>query len=131
MNLRNASVKACLVTFLAVAACGGNPAPAAPAATPVPTPVTMVIKESEFMLDPKDQTLKPGAFVFHASNVGKAPHDLHIIDSSGAEVAALTPVVMPGQEADLRVTLKAGTYTIFCGVGMHRQRGMEGKLTVQ
>jgi plastocyanin len=91
----------------------------------------ITIKETEFALDPKDLTLKPGSYVFTAESDGSFPHDLHIVDPSGQEVAATSAPLKPGDKAQVNVTLKAGSYTMYCGVDSHRARGMQGTITVQ
>jgi uncharacterized cupredoxin-like copper-binding protein len=75
-------------------------------------------------------TLKPGPYVFQLQNTGKFPHDLHIAPQGGDEMAKST-VMTPAQATTLAVTLKKGTYTIWCAIDGHRQRGMEGTITVK
>jgi len=57
-------------------------------------------------------------------NVGKIPHDLAL------QGGAKTALISPGKSATLTVTLKPGTYTLYCSVPGHRQAGMVAKLTV-
>ncbi|WP_229680243.1 hypothetical protein [Saccharopolyspora thermophila] len=65
----------------------------------------------------------PGRFTFRAVNMGRAPHALQI---NGPGVSnARTPVVQPGDSADLTVTLSRGIYDFWCPVGNHRQMGMQ------
>ena len=75
------------------------------------------------------KNLKAGKYVFQAQNAGKFPHDLHIQPQGGADLASST-VMQVGQSANFQVTLQKGTYTIYCAVDSHRQRGMEGTITV-
>lgn len=96
----------------------------------MPTPQAVSLTETEFSITPATLSLKPGAVVFHASNTGKFPHDLHITDADGNEVAATAKVLAAGDSADVQATLKAGTYTMYCAVDGHRARGMQGTITV-
>jgi uncharacterized cupredoxin-like copper-binding protein len=90
----------------------------------------VTFKETEYSISPMTQTLAAGTYTFEVQNVGQFPHDLHVATPDGSEVGAST-VVMAGQSAKFTVTLKAGTYTIWCAVNAHRALGMQGSLTVQ
>lgn len=88
------------------------------------------MNETEFAITPATLSLKPGSYVFRAVNAGKFPHDLHVFDSSNQEVGATTKTLAPGDSADVQVTLKAGSYSFFCAVDSHKDRGMKGTITV-
>jgi uncharacterized cupredoxin-like copper-binding protein len=134
---------ACLLLLVALAGCGagggqagggkqagkasGTNGGAATAAGPVVK--TIEVKETEYKLNPAKITLnKPGAYVFKAENTGSTTHALEI---EGKGVEEETKDLGPGQSADLKVTLKAGTYEIYCPVDGHKQKGMEGAVTVK
>jgi plastocyanin len=106
-------------TFLLAACGGGSSSGSAPASTPTPTPQTLTFRESEFKIDPSTLTLKPGTYVFQLQDAGSFPHDLHIAPKDG------------GTELASSTQMKAGEYVIWCGVGAHRSRGMEGTVTVK
>jgi plastocyanin len=90
---------------------------------------TIEVKETEFKLQPADITLdKPGTYVFRAVNSGDTVHALEVEGEGIEEETEETP---PGQSAELKVKLKAGTYELYCPVGRHKEEGMEGKLTVK
>jgi plastocyanin len=115
---------------LAAAACGGNsPASTASTPTPAPTPQTVSFTETEFKIDTASTTLKAGDYIFMVQNAGKFPHDLHIATPDGSELAK-TDLLQANTSGTVQVTLKAGTYTIWCAVDGHRARGMQGTLTV-
>ena len=129
------------VLTLLVAACGGttdtstSAAPAASAAsaapTAAPTPPTVMFHMTEFKIDPQTVTLKPGDYVFQFADEGKFPHDFHIApQGSTTELAATTKPMKMGEMDSLKVTLAKGVYIFWCGVGKHRQQGMEGSITV-
>ena len=73
-------------------------------------------------------TLKPRTYTFALSNQGRLPHDLTI---DGPKVSkAHTPLIGPGKNATLKVTLAAGTYDFYCSVPGHKQAGMDVKVKV-
>jgi uncharacterized cupredoxin-like copper-binding protein len=87
------------------------------------------VKETEFELKPAEITLdKPGTYVFKAVNSGETVHALEV---EGQGIEEETEEIEPGQSAELKVKLKAGTYELYCPVGGHKEEGMEGKLTVK
>ncbi len=85
---------------------------------------TVAVQEKEFKILPATLTVAHGAVAFDVKNVGKIPHDLAI------QGGTKTALINAGQSATLTVTLKAGTYTLYCSVPGHRQAGMVAKLTV-
>ena len=90
---------------------------------------TIQVKETEFKLQPAEVTLdKPGTYVFKAVNSGDTVHALEV---EGEGIEEETEEIEPGQSAELKVKLKAGTYEIYCPVDGHAEEGMEGKLTVK
>jgi uncharacterized cupredoxin-like copper-binding protein len=90
---------------------------------------TIEVKETEYKLNPAKITLnKPGAYVFKAENTGSTTHALEI---EGKGVEEETKDLAAGQSAELKVTLKGGSYEIYCPVDGHRQQGMEGTVTVK
>jgi plastocyanin len=87
------------------------------------------VKETEFKMQPAEITLdKPGTYVFKAVNSGDTVHALEV-EGEGTEEE--TEEIEPGQSAELKVKLKAGTYVLYCPVGGHKEEGMEGTLTVK
>ena len=89
---------------------------------------TIEVKETEFKLDPAKITLnKPGTYTFKAVNSGSTTHALEI---EGKGVEEETEDIDPGQSAELKVSLKAGKYEIYCPVDGHKEQGMEGTVTV-
>ena len=91
---------------------------------------TIVIKESEFKLDPSKVALdKPGTYIFEAKNTGTFTHALEI---EGNGVEAETRQLNAGSSAKIKVEFKSpGTYEMYCPVDGHRAEGMEGKITVK
>lgn len=110
---------------LVAAALGGTLAGPGAAAPKVKV-VTVV--EKEFSLTPSTRKLAAGKVTFVATNKGKFPHAL-AIKGPGLKTAK-TAVLTPGSAARLTVTLKNGTYTMWCPVGTHASLGMKLALRV-
>ena len=91
----------------------------APAATG-----TVSVTESEFKIVLASTTLKAGTITFDVKNAGKIQHDLAI--KGGPK----TKLISPGGSAQLTVTLKPGTYHLYCSVPGHEQAGMKLDVTV-
>ena len=75
------------------------------------------------------QTLKAGPQSFHIENAGKEMHNFEI-EGNGVH-QKLPSDLSRGSRAQMAVDLKPGTYTIYCPVDGHRQKGMELQVTVQ
>ncbi len=119
-----------LVTGCAGGEGGGGGEDEAPSGTEKEAVVKKIeVKETEFELRPAEITLdKPGTYVFRAVNSGDTVHALEV-EGEGTEVE--TEEIEPGQSAELKVKLEAGTYELYCPVDGHAEEGMEGKLTVK
>jgi plastocyanin len=72
---------------------------------------------------------KAGKVTIDFSNPAPVPHNVHIEDESGEDVAG-TETISESSETTT-ANLKPGTYTFFCSVPGHREAGMEGTLTVK
>ena len=83
---------------------------------------------SEFALTPASFSLDPGSYTFHVVNDGSVVHALEVEGPSG-EVE--TEDLEPGESADLEVDLsEAGDFEMYCPVDSHKDKGMEGTITV-
>lgn len=75
------------------------------------------------------QAVTAGKQAFHVVNNGK---ELHSFEIEGNGVHARLPSdLSAGSESHLDVDLKPGTYTVYCPVKDHKQRGMTMTLTVK
>lgn len=137
--MRITTPAAALLSVLFLAACGGSSgtdagsaaAPSTAAPTPAATPKTVTFHESEFKIDPPTVSLAAGTYQFVYVNDGKFPHDLHVTgQGSTQEIAGATATLKAGEMGSFTITLKPGTYTFFCAVPGHKDRGMQGTLTV-
>jgi plastocyanin len=93
-----------------------------------PTRVQVVAKEFSFGLSRVN--VKAGLAVIELANFGQDPHDLRL-QRAGAHHIAGTPVVAPGERAELTVKLARGRYSFWCSVGNHRKLGMRATLVVR
>ena len=75
------------------------------------------------------QTLKAGKQSFYVENAGKESHSLEI-EGGGVETG-LTTVLSRGSRGQMEVDLKPGTYTFYCPIEGHREKGMALKVTVE
>lgn len=73
-------------------------------------------------------SLAPGTYTFHVTNNGPSSHNLTINGPGVSDKA--TPTFAAGGSMDLAVTLKNGSYDLFCSVPGHKQLGMDTHLTV-
>ncbi|GLX49551.1 hypothetical protein Shyhy01_25010 [Streptomyces hygroscopicus subsp. hygroscopicus] len=118
---------------LALAACSGGGGHAGGSAgsgtgrTPTGTRVT--VTETEYALKLSRSSFTPGTYTFVARNAGKVTHALSV-DGPGVEDAG-THGIRSGQEGVLKVSLKKGTYDVYCPVDGHRQLGMDQHIQVR
>jgi nitrite reductase (NO-forming) len=94
----------------------------------------------EMFVKPAQTEIKAGKVTFIAKNVGHMPHMLMIektplkMDAPGqpTESGALadTGLIQPGQTKSITVSLKKGTYALFCNVPGHYASGQKTTITV-
>lgn len=116
------------LTTLALAACGSSSSESGTTA-PASGGQTVSIGESEFKLDPSSVKVdQAGTVTFKVTNNGSIDHSLEV---EGQGVEEETETIKPGETAELTVDLsKEGSYEIYCPIDGHRDKGMEGSLTV-
>ena len=88
------------------------------------------VTESEWKVQlPTLGTLKEGNYTFQVHNAGKVQHNFAI---QGPKLPAndVTPTINPGGNATLKVSLAAGTYTVYCAIPGHKQLGMVAQISV-
>jgi uncharacterized cupredoxin-like copper-binding protein len=94
-------------------------------AAPKPAATKVPVSETEFKIVAGSTDFKAGEITFEAKNDGKIPHDL-AIKGTGDK----TKLIDPGSTAELKVTLKAGKYELYCTVTGHEALGMKLNITV-
>jgi len=85
---------------------------------------------SEFKWKPKEVTVAPGEVTFAVTNKGTIEHNFVIEDTKGKPLKQVDGI-QPGKTVQVKVTLKAGKYTIACTVPGHREAGMVATLIVK
>ncbi|HSE81562.1 MAG TPA: cupredoxin domain-containing protein [Gaiellaceae bacterium] len=107
-------------------ACGGDEAADEEGAEPSVGGAVVDVALSDFAIEPSSLALDPGTYTFHVVNEGATEHALEVEGPTGEETEELGP----GESADLTVDLEDGEYEVYCPVGDHRDRGMEGTIAV-
>ena len=100
-------------------------AQAAPAAPAKPIEVTL----SEWKVALPSDTITAGTVTFNVKNEGNMNHAFYVL---GGNVAQGTREVAAKQSATLKVTLRPGTYEIYCPMSdqSHKMAGMTRTITV-
>jgi len=89
---------------------------------------TVAVTETEFSIDLPSKTLQAGTYTFKVTNSGSFTHNL-TVDGPGVEDKA-SPSLSPGDSGEVTVTLQKGTYTFYCSVDSHKEKGMDATVTV-
>jgi uncharacterized cupredoxin-like copper-binding protein len=117
--------------MVVTAGCGGddNEATTAAGGTTGTGEQTVNVSETEYKLDPSAPTVDPGTVSFEVTNDGSVDHSLEVEGPEGEQ--ELEGDLGPGESGTLTVDLSTpGKYEFYCPVGDHRDRGMEGEITV-
>ena len=85
------------------------------------------VKLTEFAIE-MPSTVTPGKVTFSVTNAGTKEHNFEV-EGEGIEKTFDTNL-KPGETRNLQVDLPTGTYTVYCSVDDHKERGMQLKLRV-
>ena len=81
----------------------------------------------EFAFQPSTVNVSGNSVTFDARNDGQFPHNIAI---DGRDGSIFPDDLTAGQSGSATITLAPGTYTFYCPVPGHRERGMVGTLTI-
>jgi plastocyanin len=81
----------------------------------------------EFAFQPSTVNAASSSVTFNLRNDGQFPHNIAF---DGRQGSVFPNDLTAGQSASATVNLPPGTYTFYCPVPGHRERGMVGTLTV-
>jgi uncharacterized cupredoxin-like copper-binding protein len=87
--------------------------------------VAVTLAEHEIVVD---GSVSAGEVIFELNNEGDQTHGF-VVTGNGLD-ETLTTDVRPGETERVTTQLEAGTYTLWCPIGDHRDRGMEVELQV-
>ena len=92
-------------------------------------PAAVSAKLSEWKIELSQATITSGSVTFTVTNAGSIPHAFEV---EGQGIERETALIQPGARATLSLTLKPGTYDVYCPVGQdsHKHLGMEAHLSV-
>ena len=115
------NVTGALVAAVALATAAARRAPGGPRA--------VTAKLSEWKVELSEVTIAAGSVSFTITNAGSIPHAFEV---EGQGIERETELIQPGSVTTLTLTLKAGTYEVYCPVGedSHKKLGMETHLKV-
>ena len=103
------------------------PQMAEPAATTPPGNTPQEVHLIEYAIHMPD-TMAPGRVAFNVENGGKEKHAFEI---EGNGIEEKTDELTGGNTASLEVELRPGTYTVYCPVKGHAEKGMKKTLVVK
>jgi len=97
------------------------------ALAPAPAPVR--VRLAEWSVQLSVQTVAVGPVRFAVTNGGSIPHAFEI---EGQGIERETPQIQPGDSTALALTLRPGSYEVYCpvGEGSHKKLGMVARLVV-
>src|SRR2546430_6306808 len=92
-------------------------------------PAGVSAKLSEWKVELSEHTIAAGTVTFTVASAGSIPHAFEV---EGQGIEQETDAIQPGASATLTLTLKPGTYEVYCPVGedSHKKLGMETDLKV-
>lgn len=133
-----------LFAIVLLAACGGDAATATPSsATPTAaasdsttsdatgSSVTIDATLREWAVDLSQSEVAAGGVTINVTNAGSMAHNLTVKDSSGNNLGATTTFRGSDGVQTIKLELTAGTYTLYCSLPGHAQRGQSITLTVK
>ncbi len=92
-------------------------------------PAQINVTLSEWKVELSQPNVPAGPVTFTVTNTGQIPHGIEI---EGHGVEREIELIQPAANGTLTLTLKPGTYEVYCpvGEGSHKKLGMEARLVV-
>lgn len=90
---------------------------------------TVLVMLNDNSLAVREQTIPPGPVVLTIENGGSQVHSLHI-EGPGVQQAT-DATIGAGASSNLEMTFQPGTYTLYCPITDHRQKGEEATIQIQ
>lgn len=115
---------ALVAALAALALLYGTPIGAAP-------PQRMQVTEDEWSLVFSRLRMRPGLALIEVFNIGQDAHNLVMRQNAKGAQPIATDKLDHFQRATLKVKLQQGTYTLWCSLPRHKQRGMVATLRVR
>ncbi|MGW2806953.1 cupredoxin domain-containing protein [Streptomyces sp. NPDC001450] len=131
MALRTTAGAFCAALVLAACSSGGGGQGSSSASSGTAQPgsgTRVTVTETDYALKLSRTSFTPGTYTFVSDNAGKVTHALSI-DGPGVEDAR-SKDVPPGHDGTVTVTLKKGTYEVYCPIDGHKQLGMDQHIQV-
>ncbi|MFG2118821.1 copper-binding protein [Streptomyces sp. NPDC048710] len=129
--LRTTAGAFCAALLLAACSSGGGGQASSSASSGTPqagSGTRVAVTETEFTLKLPRTSFTPGTYTFVSENAGKTTHALSI-DGPGVQDAR-TKDIPAGHSGTVTVTLKKGTYDVYCPIDSHKQMGMDQHINV-
>ena len=115
---------------MSLAACAGPGGPTAASSSPsVPPTKTVTAPLTDFAITLSSDEFTAGPYEFVLKDQGTHPHALAIM-GPGLE-NTMSGILKPGTGETFPVTLKEGTYHLWCPVGKHADKGMSTMIRVE
>lgn len=89
---------------------------------------TVLVMLNDNSIAVREQSIPAGPAILTVENRGSAVHNL-FIEGEGINRAA-GDTIAAGQSGSVEVQFKPGTYTFYCPVADHRQKGEEVQVTI-
>src|SRR2546423_15012188 len=103
-----------------------NPVTTSQTAGAATIPIQVQLSEYEIRMP---DTIPAGAQTLHIADAGDRNHNFQI-EGNGVSQKLVNDLTR-GDTADMTLTLKPGTYTVYCPIDKHRGKGMQRTITVK